>query len=74
MNKIKDLFDVDIGEEFYLRRSYEKTYTKDKYHFNNKGYLIKENSFCSSISPSQIVQGHLVIVKIPNRENKGELK
>jgi len=68
MIKIQEYYGVKVEEEFYLKRSYEKSYTKEKYHFNSKGYLIKESGFRSCISPSRITQGYLVIVKIP-KEN-----
>ena len=64
MTLTKELFGVETGENFYIKHSYEETYTKDKYHFNNKGYLIKENGHCSYINLFQITRGCLVIVKI----------
>ena len=64
MSRIKELFGVEVGEEFYLKDKDIDDLSDTIYHFTKHFELIKENNKPSIIDPLAIVIGTLEIVKI----------
>ena len=64
MSKIKELFGVEVGEEFYLKDKDIDDLSDTIYHFTKHFELIKENNKPSIIDPMSIVVGIFEIVKI----------
>ena len=68
MSKLKELFGVEVGEEFYLKWNFEEFCDKTtKYHFEADGYLHRSDNSLSIINPLSMllgVYGETKIVKI----------
>ena len=58
MSKIKELFGVEVGEEFYLKWNFEEFCDKTmKYHFEADDYLHRSDNSLSTINPLSILLG-----------------
>ena len=65
MSKLKELFGVEVGEEFYLKWNFEEFCDKTmKYHFEADDYLHRGDNSLSIINPLSILLGAFGETKI----------